>query len=213
MGKRFRDVGDVSSLAESIFRCGLLHPIICDANLRLVAGARRLAAVKALGWTEVPVRVVNGLTDAAAAIRAERAIARALEPLEAAEAKARQKHGGRPKNGSTKRSGRLPDHSIGTTRDRVGRAVGVSGKTLAMATAVVEAAEREPLKYAGLLRQMDSTGNMSGSFLRLRKRQAAERLAAQPPPPPTGPFDVIVVDPGWPYPIRDGDVTQRGNTH
>src|SRR4051812_6165817 len=106
VGKRHRQhVGDVRSLAASIARLGLLHPVVVDTNGRLVAGARRLAAVRSLGWRDVPVRVVRSLTDAAQALRAERdenterkqflpsemvAIARALEPIERAEAKARQ---------------------------------------------------------------------------------------------------------------------------
>jgi ParB family transcriptional regulator, chromosome partitioning protein len=49
-----------------------LHPILIDGNGRLVAGARRLAGVRSLGWTDVPVRVVRSLSDAANALRAER---------------------------------------------------------------------------------------------------------------------------------------------
>jgi len=66
-----------------------------DASGRLIAGARRLAAVKLPGWRDVPVRVVRNIKDAADALRAERdenterrdfvssemvSIARALEP-------------------------------------------------------------------------------------------------------------------------------------
>lgn len=130
--KRHRQhVGDVRSLAASIDRLGLLHPIIVDGNTRLVAGARRLAACRQLGWREVPVRVVRTLSDAAQALRAERdenterkafvpselvSITRALEPLERAEAKSRLTHGGRPRAGE-KGPGKLPAHAIGDTRD------------------------------------------------------------------------------------------------
>src|SRR3954465_10080507 len=73
VGRRHRrDVGDIRSLAQSIARLGLLHPIVVAPNGRLVAGARRLAAVKSLGWTRVPVRVVRSVADAAEALRAER---------------------------------------------------------------------------------------------------------------------------------------------
>lgn len=106
VGRRHRrQVGDVRSLALSIERLGLLHPMVVDAEGKLIAGARRLAAVKALGWRDVPVRVVRSLTDAADALRAERdenverkqfvpselvGIARAPESLERAEATARR---------------------------------------------------------------------------------------------------------------------------
>jgi N6-adenosine-specific RNA methylase IME4 len=225
--KRCRtDVGDVRSLAASIASVGLLHPIVVAENGRLVAGARRLLAVKSLGWSDVPVRVVRTLSDATRALRAERdenterksflpselvSMARALEPLERADAQARLTHGGRPKRGQ-KRSGKLPDHSTGDTRDRLGRVVGVSGRTLDKARFVVEAAEREPEKYGRLLGQMDRTGNIHGAFRVLVKRREAERIDAAVPPLPTGSFNVIVCDPPWRYAIRSADVTQRGNT-
>jgi hypothetical protein len=110
VGRRHRQhVGDVRSLAASIAKLGLLHPVVVDGNGRLVAGARRLAASRLLGWRDVPVRVVRNLTDAANALRAERdentereafrpseivSIARRLEPFERAEARARLRHGG-----------------------------------------------------------------------------------------------------------------------
>jgi N6-adenosine-specific RNA methylase IME4 len=228
VGKRFRaDVGDLRSLADSIATLGLLHPVVIDGKARLVAGARRLAAVRLLGWRDVPVRIVRTLTDAADALRAERdenterkqfrpseivALARALEPLERAEAKARQRHGGRPKNGEAKTGGKIPHQSTGKTRERLGRAVGVSGRTLDKASAVVDAAQAEPDKYGGLLRQMDRTANIHGAYRILLKRQEAERIDAAPPPLPTGPFNVIVCDPPWRYTVRVDDLTRFGKT-
>lgn len=61
--RRREDMGDIDSLADSINRYGLLHPVVIDADDRLVAGGRRLAAVKQLGWLSVPVRRLNTLTD------------------------------------------------------------------------------------------------------------------------------------------------------
>lgn len=51
--KRFRDPGDVSTLADSITRLGQLQPIILEENGELVAGLRRLTATKALGKTQI----------------------------------------------------------------------------------------------------------------------------------------------------------------
>jgi len=71
VGPRKRDGGDVSALAESIAVLGLLNPVtvvIQRENIggldghdapNLVAGARRLAACKQLGWTEIPATVVE----------------------------------------------------------------------------------------------------------------------------------------------------------
>lgn len=64
---RFRvDFGDLEGLTESIKDKGLLQPVTVDANLRLLAGERRLRAAKAAGLTEVPalIRTANGEIDA-----------------------------------------------------------------------------------------------------------------------------------------------------
>ena len=60
VGKRHRrEMGDIAGLADSIQDIGLLHRITVDENGRLLAGARRLAACKLLGWTEIPVNIVR----------------------------------------------------------------------------------------------------------------------------------------------------------
>ena len=54
-----RDMGDIDGLAESIEDIGLLHPITVDEQGRLLAGVRRLAACKRLGWKDIPVNVAR----------------------------------------------------------------------------------------------------------------------------------------------------------
>lgn len=56
-------LGDVSNLADSISRLGLIHPIVLDRDLLLVAGERRLTACKALGWTSIPFQYVDDLDE------------------------------------------------------------------------------------------------------------------------------------------------------
>jgi ParB family chromosome partitioning protein len=64
VGERSRkDMGDIKALAESIKEVGLLHPIVISPEKTLIAGQRRLEAVKLLGWQEVPARVVRGLEE------------------------------------------------------------------------------------------------------------------------------------------------------
>ena len=54
VGKRLRkDVGDLTDLITSISRHGLLNPITLTYENELIAGFRRLEAVKALGWDEI----------------------------------------------------------------------------------------------------------------------------------------------------------------
>jgi N6-adenosine-specific RNA methylase IME4/ParB-like chromosome segregation protein Spo0J len=220
VGKRHRaHVGDVRSLAASIAKLGLLHAVVVDAKGRLVAGERRLAAMKSLGWKDIPVRVVRSLSDAANALRAERdenterkafvpsetvGIARALEPLERAEAKKRQ--GTR----TDRQPNAMDTHVRGDRRDKLAAVVGVSHLTLTKARAVVEAAERDPERYRDLLKQMDSTGNVHGAHRLLEKRRQALAIAAEPVPLPTGPFRVLVCDPPWRYHVRTDDLTHQG---
>ena len=107
VGTRHRkDMGDVDGLAASIDELGLLHPIVVRPNGVLVAGERRLRAVKLLGWAEIPVNIIDleAVTRGEFAENAVRkdftlsegvAIKRALEPLEKITAKERQREGGR----------------------------------------------------------------------------------------------------------------------
>lgn len=57
IGERRREkLGPIASLADSIERNGLLHPLVVTEENVLVAGRRRLAAMEKLGWKKVPVR-------------------------------------------------------------------------------------------------------------------------------------------------------------
>lgn len=63
VGNRHRtDLGDLTALAESIARDGLLQPLTITIDGVLVCGARRLAAIKLLGWRTVSVWVRSGIS-------------------------------------------------------------------------------------------------------------------------------------------------------
>lgn len=65
IGERRRDdLGDIDSLAKSIKKYGLFHPIIVDPENRLIAGERRLRACESLGWEWVPARQWDELSEA-----------------------------------------------------------------------------------------------------------------------------------------------------
>jgi ParB family chromosome partitioning protein len=73
VGARHRkDLGDVGELAASIGRVGLLQPITVNRDGVLICGARRLAAIKQLGWRTVNVWMRMGLSDKLSALMAER---------------------------------------------------------------------------------------------------------------------------------------------
>ena len=72
VGRRHRTAfGDIDQLAVSIDRDGILQPITVTPDGVLVCGARRLAAIKKLGWQTVKVWVRAGITDRLGQLLAE----------------------------------------------------------------------------------------------------------------------------------------------
>lgn len=211
-GSRYRrDLGDIDGLAASIKELGLLHPVVVTPDGQLIAGLRRLEACKRLGWQDIPVTVV----DMDAILRGECAenvarkdftpteavdIGRALEDLESRRAKERQREAG-VANLPTVSCGKIPPlTNTGKTRDKVGAAVGMSGRNYEMARAVVKAAEESPGVNADLPWLMDKQG-VAAATREMKRRQIVDKLetiAARQVEPIVGVFDVIVVDPPWP---------------
>ena len=148
---RFRkDLGDIETLAESTKSVGLLHPIVVNEGLELIAGFRRLEACRRLGWSKVPARIVplkylmrgelheNAVRKDFAASEMV-AIKRHFEPKIAAEAKKRQEATQLIDKG-TPGERKFPTPEKGRTRDIIAKYVGVSERTLEKAEAIVEAA-------------------------------------------------------------------------
>ena len=123
MGERHRrDLGDLDPLVASMDEIGLLHPVVVHPDGTLIAGQRRLRAAERLGWSEVPVTVVDvdEIVRGEVAENTHRkdltpselvAVAQEVERREREEARQRKAHGGR--------AGKLPERQIGDTRDRV----------------------------------------------------------------------------------------------
>lgn len=82
------DPNRITELARSIATSGLINPITVrknDDQYVLVAGVGRLAAVKSLGWTHVPVTVIMASDVQANTIRLSENVARSnLSPIEEA---------------------------------------------------------------------------------------------------------------------------------
>jgi N6-adenosine-specific RNA methylase IME4 len=183
-----KDLGNLDALADSIRELGLLQPLTVTPDRRLVAGERRMAAVRLLGWADVPVHVVRGLDDALQLLRAERdentcrkdfapseavALGQELEELERRAARERQAAAG-PAGGKGRKpsgSGKLPEAVKGDTRDKVGAALGMSGRTYEKAKAVVEAAQEDPDGYGDLAEEMDQTGKVDAAHQKLKGRR------------------------------------------
>lgn len=216
VGKRSRrDMGDIAALAANISEIDLLHPIVVRPDGQLIAGERRLRAVERLGWTDVPITVV----DLDAVVRGELAentfrkaftpsemvdIADAIEGIE--RAKAKQRQGQRTDKHPEKFSG----SSGGRALDKVAIVAGTSRPTLTKARAVVDAAAAEPERFGKLVEHMDETGSVDRAFKRLQIERAKERHASIIEHGCTVAdlvaladsgkrFSVIYADPPWPW--------------
>jgi len=205
VGERHRkNLGDIASLAKSIDEIGLLHPPVVTPDGQLIAGYRRIAAMRMLGWTETPVTTV----DIASILRGEFdenacrkdfapsewvAIRRELEPLEREAARERQEAQDYGRGVTSENFSEVTGRAL----DRVAQAIGVSRPTLEKATQVINAAEQDPDRYAPLVTQMDETGNVNRAYLMLRREQAREAL--HDAPPLEGKYRVLYADPPWAY--------------
>lgn len=154
------DFGDIGSLADSIGNIGLIHHVVVTPNNELIAGARRLAAMKSLGWEMIPVTVIQTLADATDRLLAERdenvcrkdftaseliAIGRRLEDLERPAAKDRQREAGR-RFGKGVHSSSSDDDKLKpnrVTNRAVGKALGIS-QTGYERLKVIDNATRDP---------------------------------------------------------------------
>jgi ParB family chromosome partitioning protein len=134
VGPRARkSVGKLDALVDSIRADGLFHGLLIDSQNQLIAGYRRLLALKKLGRTHAPVHRLATLDDAVAALRAERdenlcckdltlsekaALGKRLEALEKPKAKKRQATAGPRSGRGSKPSGpgKMPEAEKGEVR-------------------------------------------------------------------------------------------------
>lgn len=222
VGERHRKaMGDVGGLAASMAEIGLLHPVVVTSDHKLIVGRRRMLAAEQLGWTEVPVRVI----DIAGIMRGERDentkrkdfvpseavdVWAACIDWEKGEAAKRMEAGD---NQHTEGCGKFPQGSKGRARDKAAAGVGYSDRSLRKAAEICDAAWEDPKKFGKLKADMDHTGNVDGPHKRLVVMRKAAAIADEPPAlPGKGPYRVIVVDPPWPYELRKADPTHRA-TH
>ena len=179
--KRFRtEMGDMEGLMASIKDVGLLHPVVVTRDKELIAGKRRLDACMSLGWETIPVHTV----DLEAIVKGQFAenmvrqaytmseideIRKALEPVEQKAAKERMKKGKAP-------SGKLQEGQKGTVREKVGKAVGVSGSQVKKIQDVMEAAEQDPERFGDLKEQVDRKEvSVHAAHARVKKVRQAEK--------------------------------------
>ena len=76
----------------------------------------------------------------------------------------------------------LPHREKGTTRDIVGKAVGMGGSTYQHAKQVVVAAENDPDQFGHLVEKMDRTGQVASAYRQIK--QPAKTTTPKDPPGP-----------------------------
>ena len=106
-------------------------------------------------------------------------------------AKERQRKHGGTAPGRRKHSGKLSRSE--RTRDRIGAFAGVSGRSLVKIQAIVEAAERNPKRFAPLVADMDRNGRIDAAYRKLRQMQDEEQTLAVKPL--NGKFKTLCIDP------------------
>jgi N6-adenosine-specific RNA methylase IME4 len=216
-----RQLGDIDSLAASIERVGLLHPVIVTGDGRLIVGRRRVEAFKRLGRESIPSRVVRDLSELAQLLDAQLEENICREPYQLEEAaeigkqleatarrlaaeshRAASRRGGRNKAGKTFTSLRR-DNSKRTAR-MAARAVGVSHTTYLKLKAVVASKDR------ALIDEMNRKRSVHGAYYRLKIAKEAAEIEDEAAPKFDGKFRVIACDPPWRYGKLVGDPTHRG---
>ncbi|HDT6208283.1 TPA: ParB N-terminal domain-containing protein [Staphylococcus aureus] len=159
VGKRIRkDYGDITSLADDIQDRGLINPPVVTPDYELIAGERRLKAMKKLDYRQIEVRVmsvedyehqlkieISENEERKAFTYSERMdYAKQLERIEAKKAKDRKTSKLKQNKDAVTDQG--PERK-GETRDIVGKASGFgSGRTYARAKYIYENADEETIK-------------------------------------------------------------------
>ena len=223
MGERHRnDLGDLESLKSSLEELGLLQPIGITPDHTLIFGERRLEAARMAGWETIEARVIKiaSIVDGELAendIRKDFTASErvAIAETVAAELRERERRGRPidPEIRAIARVSQVPETADEReTRSLAAKRAGFgSARNLNRAKAVVEAAEEDPEAFEDLVSQMDRTGKINGAHKELEKRRVAKILSAQPLPAPAGTFDVLVIDPPWPYQSRAKDASHRAS--
>lgn len=189
-----KDLGDLRSLMASIREVGLLNPITLTRDARLVAGQRRIEAYKRLGEVTIPARYVDNLSDAVLALRAEldenterkamlpselASLGAALAAIQSENGREAQRAAGRENGRGIASGADSGSYRQGETREIVGSALGMSGRTYDLLHAAHEAANSTEPEVAELgreaLDEMDHTGSIWGPGKKLHRQLRARR--------------------------------------
>lgn len=172
-----KDFGDIEELANDIKENGLINPPVVTPDMELIAGERRLRAMKSLGYAQVEVRVMT-VQDALHQLKLEisenenRKEFSFSEKMEWAE---RLKEEYSKIAAANQRAGTSvsSDTQVGRVNDKVAEQVGMSASTLTRSEYIKANADEE------MIRQLDD-GQLSvnAAYVKLKKKanEAEARL-------------------------------------
>lgn len=200
IGDRFRrQVGDLSNLADSIERIGLLQPVLIDGRHNLIAGMRRIRAFESLGRTSIPCIVYTEMPPIPDCEIDENVRRKKFGITEVVGIKNYLRQTRRPGSRKTEASGSgsKADGTAGSekkirgrTRDLVGEMTGYSPRQVDKIDAIVKGAEKDP-KCADLIRDVDSgKKSVATAYAIATRKERAMPKAVMP----DGIYDVILAD-------------------
>ena len=191
---------NIDSMAASIERLGQLEEIGLDADMTLIYGARRLAAMKQLGRKTIRAFISSDPSELAKRLEMEQAENEEREPLSTSEsielgmaiesafardaAKRMAEKGseggtkagrGRPLNrGAPQR--RTPNRGK-QTRDAAAKAARMGHTNYTKGKAIVKAAKEDPVND-DLVKELDETKNVARTYRKLQDRRGGRKEAA-----------------------------------
>lgn len=165
VGKRHRvDLGDIEALKRSISELGLLQPIVVrKGSNELIAGFRRLKALKELGITELAEGIHVNSIDIESIIRGEHDENICREEFTISE-KVAIFEAMKDEQKLTSIAGQIMHEKRQSSRSHAARAVGLHFNTMRKASLIVSAARREPGRYGHLVKEMDMSGKVEPIF-------------------------------------------------
>ena len=186
---RFRkDFGDLEPLKQSIKNIGLLHPPVVNEDNILIAGERRLKALKELGYKDIKVNQIN-LKEIIRGEYDENAVRKDFTKTEAVAVwEAMESY-------QFKRSRRSESEQRDKPIKRASKFLGMSTDTLSRAKQVIDTGDEK------LINEMNETGKVNRVYRKIRLEKQKEEIKKLKPI--KGEYDVLVIDPPWKYKVED----------
>ena len=198
-----KDFGDLNPLKKSISEIGLMHPIVINEQNELIAGERRLKAVKELGWKKTPITKIN-LKEIIRGEFDENNVRKEFTITEkVAIWKAMENY---QKDPFHWKSRGLSESDRGhTRRERASKVLGISTDSLSKAKQIIEKGTPEQIE------KIDKGKSVNAIYKNIKLNEQKEEIEKNISKIKLkGKYDIIVIDPPWKY--NDSGNADRAHT-